>query len=272
MNSLFSPTSILLPSPRRLFTPHLQEQPQNLWNYFHHYHGHRPFSRPLSLPFISHHSLRAHKLSVGATSPPNEGAVSVINFEDFVEKDWSFLDSDNLTSGDELNTKIDRIISAGKIEETSKVLVSLGSEGFVDRLVDTSPCNLLLVAHDSLFLLACIKEKYDKVKCWQGELICLPEKWAQLDVVFLYFLPALPFKLDQVFGALAKRCLPGARVVISHPQGREVLKQQQQQHPDVIISELPDKMTLQKVTADHSFDMVEFVDEPGFYLAVLKFS
>jgi hypothetical protein len=61
-------------------------------------------------------------------------------------------------------------------------------------------------------------------------------------------------------------------VVISHPQGREVLKQQQQQHPDVIISDLPDKMTLQKVTADHSFDMVKFVDEPGFYLAVLKFS
>lgn len=213
MNSLFSPTSILLPSPRRWFTPHLQEQPQNLWNYFHHYHGRRPFSRPLSLPFISHHSLRAHKLSVGATSPPNEGAVSVINFEDFVEKDWSFLDLDNLTSGDELNTKIDRIISVGKIEETSKVLVSVGSEGFVDRLVDTSPCNLLLVAHDSLFLLACIKEKYDKVKCWQGELICLPEKWAQLDVVFLYFLPALPFKLDQVFGALAKRCLPGDLLV-----------------------------------------------------------
>lgn len=208
MNSLFSPTSLLLPSPRQWFTPHRQEQPQNLWTVFHHYHGHRPFSHSLSLPFISHHSL-PRKLSIGATIPPNEGAVSVINIEDFVEKDWSFLDSDNFISGDELNTKIDCIISAGKIEETSKVLVSLGSEEFVDRLVDSSPCNLLLVAHDSLFLLACIKEKYDKVKCWQGELISLPEKWAPLDVVFLYFLPALPSKLDQVFGALAKRCLPG---------------------------------------------------------------
>lgn len=61
-------------------------------------------------------------------------------------------------------------------------------------------------------------------------------------------------------------------MVISHPQGREVLKQQRQQYPDVILSDLPDKMTLQKVIADHSFEMVEFVDEPGFYLAVLKFS
>lgn len=61
-------------------------------------------------------------------------------------------------------------------------------------------------------------------------------------------------------------------MVISHPKGREVLKQQQQQYPDVIISDLPDKTTLQKVAANHSFEMVEFVDEPGFYLAVLKFS
>lgn len=64
----------------------------------------------------------------------------------------------------------------------------------------------------------------------------------------------------------------GARVVISHPQGREVLKQQQQHYPDVINSDLPEKTTLQKVAADHSFDMVEFVDEPSFYLAVLKLS
>ncbi|XP_075665109.1 uncharacterized protein LOC142634699 [Castanea sativa] len=160
----------------------------------------------------------------------------------------------------------------GEIEETSKVLVSIGSEGFLDQLVDSSKCQLLLVVHDSLFLLAGIKEKYDKVKCWQGELIYVPEKWRPLDVVFLYFLPALSFNLDQVFGALAKLCLRGARVVISHPQGRDVLKQQQQQNPDVIISDLPKKMTLQKVAADHSFDVAEFVDEPGFYLAVLKFS
>jgi hypothetical protein len=67
----------------------------------------------------------------------------------------------------------------------------------------------LLIVHDSLFLLACVKEKYDKVKCWQGELIHVSEKWAPLDVVFLYFLPALPFKLDEVLGSLAKRFSPG---------------------------------------------------------------
>lgn len=60
-------------------------------------------------------------------------------------------------------------------------------------------------------------------------------------------------------------------MVISHPQGREILKQQQEQFADVVISDLPDEMTLQKVAASHSFEMAKFVDEPGLYLAVLKF-
>lgn len=162
----------------------------------------------LSCPSNSHYSFCARQSSVVSAAPLDEGPVSVVNFEDFFEKDWSFLDSDESNSK-EHDQKIRQIISAGRIEETSRVLVSIGSEGFVDQLVDTSPCSILLLVHDSLFLLACIKEKYDKVKCWQGELVHVPEKWARLDVVFLYFLPALPFQLDDVLEALAKRCSPG---------------------------------------------------------------
>ncbi|KAI6696656.1 hypothetical protein NL676_016775 [Syzygium grande] len=85
-------------------------------------------------------------------------------------------------------------------------------------------------------------------------------------------LQALPFTLDQVFEALAERCLPGARIVIGHPLGRQVLEQQRQEFPNCIVSDLPDKMTLEKVAVAHSFEMADFVDEPGFYLTVLKFN
>ncbi|KAM2466959.1 hypothetical protein TB2_008647 [Malus domestica] len=94
-----------------------------------------------------------------------------------------------------------------------------------------------------------------------------------LDVVFLYCLPAVPLKLDEVFKTLG-RCLKhleGARLVISHPQGREVLEQQRRQYPHVITSDLPEKSTLLEAAAEHSFELTKFVDEPGFYLAVLKF-
>lgn len=64
----------------------------------------------------------------------------------------------------------------------------------------------------------------------------------------------------------------GARVVISHPHGKEVVEEQQQQYPDVVVvSNLPDKFTLHNTAANHSFQVLEFVDEPGFYLAVMTF-
>ena len=59
-------------------------------------------------------------------------------------------------------------------------------------------------------------------------------------------------------------------MVISHPQGREGLEQQRKEYPDVVVADLPEKSTLEKVAKDHSFDLVEFVDDPAFYLAVLK--
>ncbi|PON56318.1 S-adenosyl-L-methionine-dependent methyltransferase [Trema orientale] len=274
MNSLFSPSS-LYPSPSPY---HRQLQPQNI-------RSNRSNRRryqlrcplPLPHPSLSRNSLHIiiprSSSSVGEDIYPNEGSIPAIEFEDITEKDWSFLDPDDLVSDQDYGHKLNRIIASGQIESGSRVVVSAGAEGFVDRLVDSSsPCSLLLVVHDSLFVLAGIKEKYDKVKCWQGELLYVPEKWAPLDVVFLYFLPALPFGLDQVFGVLAKHCSPGARLVISHPQGREVLEQQRKKYPDVIISDLPKKSVLQKAASDHSFDLVEFVDDSGFYLAVLKFS
>lgn len=201
MNALFFSSSPLLATPSRKAPPFIPLR-HHCYSHYSSYHcGNYP-----SFPLLSS---SIHRLTVGAATPSNEEAVSVIDFEDFMEKDWSFLDSDGTNSEEEHKQKTDWIISKGNIGENSRVLVSTGAEEFVDQLVDSSPCQLLLVVHDSLFVLAGIKEKYDKVKCWQGELIYVPEKWTPFDVVFLYFLPALPFELDRIFGELAKRCLPG---------------------------------------------------------------
>ncbi|MED6182364.1 hypothetical protein PIB30_027732 [Stylosanthes scabra] len=212
--------------------------------------------------------LQATESDTDASVSIPEDSASVVYIEEVVEKDWSVLDSlESNSNVEEFKRSIERIVSAGNVEEGSRVLVSTGSEEFVDTLVGL--CKSLFVVHDSLLILALIKEKYDMVKCLQGEIVYVPEKWAPLDIVFLYFLPALPFKLDEILGSLAKKCSPGGRVIISHPQGRLVLEQQRKQYPEVVVSDLPDKTILQIVADAHSFDLAEFVDEHDLYLAVL---
>lgn len=235
-------------------------------------HHHRPILNVYSQPSKAHfhsHSLKSRKYPSLSTTP--KGKCFVASVEDVVEKDWSFLDANN--GEDKHRQNIERIISAGGISQSdnSKVLISTSSEEFVDRVVEeSSPGKEVLVVHESLFVLACIKERFDNVKCWQGEVINVPEKWAPFDVIFIYFLPALPFELSLILDSLRKRSLPGARIVISHPQGRQVLEEQRKQFPDVIVSNLPDMAMLQDVAVENSFEVLDFVDETGFYLAVLK--
>ncbi|PIN07177.1 hypothetical protein CDL12_20268 [Handroanthus impetiginosus] len=263
MNIMHSTSSFIPHKPSSLLFP-----PLNTFGCY--AKTHLPAFHSIGFPLTSPNPSDRLQFSIGAATPSDQETFSAFHFEDLVEKDWSFLDTDDPNTDGEHMQKIDQIICAGEIEETSRILVSIGSEAFVDRVVYSTPCEQLLVVHDSLFILACIKEKYDQVKCWQGEVINVPDKWTPFDVVFLYFLPALPFELDQILVALAKHCLQGARVVISHPQGRQVVEEQRRQHPDVVVSNLPEKSTLQSAAADHSFEVVEFLDEPGFYLAVLR--
>eukprot|EP00262_Sarcandra_glabra_P007734 TRINITY_DN20658_c0_g1_i1.p1 TRINITY_DN20658_c0_g1~~TRINITY_DN20658_c0_g1_i1.p1 ORF type:complete len:263 (+),score=37.38 TRINITY_DN20658_c0_g1_i1:324-1112(+) len=220
-----------------------------------------------STPFPSFCSLSSSSSSSSAFD-----VSYAIPIEEIVEKDWSFIDTaDQINPEEEHTRKATRIIKAGAISENSRILVSLCSEDFVDRLVDSSSSELLLVVHYSLFVLAGIKEKYDRVRCWQGDLVDVPEKWAPFDAVFLCYLPALPFSLDRIFRALAGHCSPGARLVIGYSQGREMVEQHLQQFPDMVTSELPDRITLENVAAENFFQITEFVDEPNFYLTVLKY-
>ncbi|KAH1045905.1 hypothetical protein J1N35_036689, partial [Gossypium stocksii] len=81
-----------------------------------------------------------------------------------------------------------------------------------------------------------IKEKYDEVKCWQGELIYVPEKWTPFDVIFLYFLPALPFELDQIFAALAKRCSSGVKAKVATVEQASIKTAQNVEAPIAIVT------------------------------------
>ncbi|XP_020212504.1 uncharacterized protein LOC109797028 [Cajanus cajan] len=250
MNSASLASFVLTPPPPCKFRPFLQTKHQPTFN---------------TLLTLSPISLTPKPSPPRATDSNLDAPVSLpVPIAEIIEKDWSLLDC--AEPGSEKGS-IERIVAAARVEEGSRVLVSTGSEDFVDCLVGLT--RSLFVVHDSLLILACVKEKYDKVKCWQGEVLYVPEKWAPFDVVFLYFLPALPFGLDQVLGSLAGKCAPGGRVIISHPKGREVLEQQRQQYPEIVVSDLPDKTHLHSVATAHSFDVAEFVDEPDMYLAVL---
>ncbi|KAG0458317.1 hypothetical protein HPP92_023154 [Vanilla planifolia] len=235
-------------------------------------------SRPLSWHVLPRHALRStnvqssHFSVYSSLSSDSSGATS-LPVVDVIERDWSFLDVDTVNTNEERYRKADRVIAAGGIQKGSRVLVCMGSEFFVDRLVESAPnCELLLVAHESLLALAVIKEMYDSVRCWQGQITALPQRFTQFDAVFVCYFPGMGVSLDEFLGFVAGRCSPGARLLISFDQGREVVEgNHRQTYPDMVTADLPERNALEKAAADHAFHITEFVDEPTSYLAVLTF-
>lgn len=198
MSSLSFPLSSIKASPQSLFP---LQKPLLLQN---------PNSSPSTLlPLRS--PKKPPRLSLS-----NQDPASAIPIQEILEKDWSFVDSDSVNSPSERARKTSRIISSARIGPSSRVLVSHGTEHFIEQLVGSvspsskKPFELLLVVHESLFELALIKEKYDaRVSCWQGGIVEVPQKWASFDAIFICYLPGLGFSLDQIISAMATRCLPG---------------------------------------------------------------
>ncbi|WVZ56115.1 hypothetical protein U9M48_006694 [Paspalum notatum var. saurae] len=193
---------------------------------------------------------------------------------DVVEKDWSFLDESEGTS-------LQRSLAAGALSPASRVLAVTPTASFVTSLLASSPCELLVASHESLYVLAGVKEAHDEVRCFHlegggggrggGVVEAVPERFNDFDAVFVCYFPGMGVSTAALLKSLAKRCSKGARVVMFLDQGRDNFEQHRREHPDVVTSDLPSKSALEKAASENKYEIAEFVDEPSLYLAVLQF-
>ncbi|KAJ6812056.1 uncharacterized protein M6B38_152435 [Iris pallida] len=218
---------------------------------------HLPFPpKTLTLKTLTHRRPRSH--------PPLSSATS----DELLELDFSFLESPSAAAADAQS----RAIASAEVGAGSRVLLSFPTVGFGERVAESAPpCELVVAIHESLLVLSMIKEADDRIMCFQGGIGVVPEKFFPFDAVFVCYFPALGISVEELLGSVAKRCSPGARLVISFDQGRKVIEQEhRQQYADLVKFDLPDRAALEKAANDHSFQLTEFVDETTFYLAVLK--
>ncbi|CAN6290119.1 unnamed protein product [Urochloa humidicola] len=247
-------SSLLRPTPRSRPQPQSQPQPP---------HPNPP--KPLRLGLT---------LTPAATAAPRLAAVpDGVAIADVVEKDWSFLEP--------AGAGLQRALAAAALSPASRVLAVTPTASFVGALLASSPCELLVAAHESLYVLAGVKEAHDEVRCFHlegggggrggGVVEAVPERFDDFDAVFVCYFPGMGISAAALLKSLAKRCSKGARVVMFLDQGRQNFEQHRREHPEVVTSDLPSKSSLEKAASGNKYEMTEFVDEPTLYLAVLQF-
>ncbi|KAE8799692.1 hypothetical protein D1007_24941 [Hordeum vulgare] len=196
-----------------------------------------------------------------------------VAIDDIIEKDWSFLNA--------AGSHLPRALAAGALSPASRVLAVTPTPSFVSALLSESPCELLVAAHESLYVLGGIKEEHDQVRCFHlegggggqggGVVEAVPGRFDAFDVVFVCYFPGMGVSAAALLRSLAKRCCKGARVVIFLDQGRQSLAQHRRENPDIVFADLPSRSSLEKAADGSKFEMAEFVDDSSLYLAVLLF-
>lgn len=179
----------------------------------------RPYSRPINPGFPT-----PLRLSL-ACSPPSRRAGPVaavpdgVAVADVVEKDWSFLDAAAAAAaaGGSLPARSRR----GPLP-ASRVLAVTPAPSFVDALLSGHPCELLVAAHESLYVLAGIKEGHDEVRCFHlegggggrggGVVEGVPERFDAFDAVFVCYFPGMGVSAAALLKSLAKRCSKGEKL------------------------------------------------------------
>ncbi|CAL9080608.1 unnamed protein product, partial [Musa textilis] len=81
-----------------------------------------------------------------------------------------------------------RIIAAAEISEGS---CGTPDRGFINRVVESAPSELMVAIHASLFVFAMIKESCDPAGCRQGGVDAVPEKFLPFDVGFVRYFPGM---------------------------------------------------------------------------------
>lgn len=128
-----------------------------------------------------------------------------------MEKDWSFLES--------AGANLQSALAAGALSPASRVLALTPTASFVSSLLASSPCELLVAAHESMYVLAGVKEAHDEVRCFHlegggggrggGVVEAVPERFDDFDVVFVCYFPGMGVSAAALLKSLAKRCSKG---------------------------------------------------------------
>ncbi|KAL5217405.1 hypothetical protein ABZP36_018089 [Zizania latifolia] len=132
---------------------------------------------------------------------------------DVVEKDWCFMEAAAAS------TSVPRVLAAGALSPASRVLAVTPAPSFVNAVLSGSPCELLVAAHESLYVLGGIKEEHDEVRCFHlegggggkggGVVEAVPERFDAFDAVFVCYFPGMDASAAALLKSLAKRCCKG---------------------------------------------------------------
>lgn len=165
--------------------------------------------------------------------------------------------------------RLARVVTLARLRAGERVLdVGSGTGVLLPYILKEEPSRV--VACDlSPEMLAVLKKRFPEVETVLSDISRLDLPTGSFECAFLNAVfPNLPDK-PAALTNLGRLLAPGARMVISHPEGRKFVLRLKDELP-FPIDPLPRKTDLRKLLAPHPFRLELYLDEPRLYVAIAR--
>ncbi|GAQ88417.1 riboflavin kinase [Klebsormidium nitens] len=165
---------------------------------------------------------------------------------------------------------LEKIVNAASLKPSHKVLDCGCGPGRLIPHILAAGVEDVVAVDLSIMMIALVKEQFDNVRCWQGDIVNLPPAFGPFDAIFVNEVLESVHSQEAVLKAVAGLLQPGGAIIISHSQGRRVSEFYKKKSPELHPHSLPDTEELKKLAEGASLDVEAFTDAEDFYLAVLR--
>ena len=172
---------------------------------------------------------------------------------------------------DDVLERMEAIVSAAGIEEGDSVLdVGTGTGALIPLILARNPRSVEACDLSGEMLRRARNRYGDQVTCHLRDMMDMAGEVDPVDVVIINACFGNMYDQGAAIGAAATMLVPGGRLVISHPMGRDFSRRLHEGDAQLVPHLLPDEARTRALLQDTGLEFVRFTDEPLLYLAVAR--
>lgn len=171
------------------------------------------------------------------------------------------------------------------IQRSREIVKTIVEDGSTIRILDVGtgigaflklyhergvPFSKMLGCDLSTEMLREARQRYPEVQFWQGDVLELPEKFGDFDLIVFNACFGNIFDQQSVLKKSRSRLNSKGKIAVSHPMGNRFVQQLKNAEPNLVCTLMPGKAQLELWAKQLRMELIVFADEEDMYLAVLQ--
>lgn len=171
----------------------------------------------------------------------------------------------------DVRERLVRIVAQAEVKPRDAVLdVGTGTGVLLPLILAAQPSRVVACDLSQQMLSHAVARFGAQVILYQGDVVDLPAELGPFDTVFCNAVFPNFYDRRQTLEVIHSLLKAGGKLIISHPMGKDFVRQLKANSRELELEELPEREPLMQLLKEVGFQLVHFIDERDLYLAIAQ--